>query len=181
MIRPIRGLMRRFLRCKWDGQIHLGSKIIDMFLKFLKGFTIISFLLFAVKCTLDKRHIKLSNSTITYEGKELTIGELAKKYLPAFQLHPAFLDGSTFSLAAGMLNKMSAKPYIPLSINRFRSKGKLKEKCYVLVKDFHVVRSADEDVVVESSTLPQEFSEVLLPLVTNKFHLCWQIDVSLVP
>jgi len=75
---------------------------------------------------------------------KLTLSDLAKDYLPAFYLHPAYLDGATFALSVKNLDTEDAKPSIPFSIKRFHAVRQVKNYCYVLIKNEEIGKgSAD--------------------------------------
>ncbi len=96
---------------------------------------------------------------------ELQLSESAQLYQNDFYLHPAFLDSATIipSFMFFKDNKPSAgeehqdqKPFIPMFIESFRSGEKLKEKCYVFVREQQADSVPGRDVISVDIELYQE-------------------------
>ncbi|SFR72218.1 SDR family NAD(P)-dependent oxidoreductase [Anaeromicropila populeti] len=68
------------------------------------------------------------------ELMHLHLSDLAEQFREQFYLHPAFLDGSTFSGSTFLLNENGAgpdAPFIPFMIKRFRAHKSLSNEIYV--------------------------------------------------
>lgn len=63
---------------------------------------------------------------------ELSLSELAKKYLERFYIHPVFLDASTLVAIAEIQSQTISKPFVPIFIGEFRAVRKSTEPCYIL-------------------------------------------------
>ncbi|MBF0225156.1 MAG: SDR family NAD(P)-dependent oxidoreductase [Desulfobacterales bacterium] len=72
--------------------------------------------------------------TDDYLLAEISLSDLAKKYIDNFYIHPAYLDSST--LLPFLFHQASLKepkPFIPLFIESFKAKGRLENICYAYI------------------------------------------------
>ena len=78
---------------------------------------------------------------------DLHLGALAAEYLDHFRAHPAYLDAATVVfLLAQHQDETKARPFIPLTIERFTSIGPLPERCTVVI-DRRRARVDSDDLV----------------------------------